>query len=80
MNADGSDQTQLTFNTVLDATPSWFPDGQKIVFHRNVLGQGLQIWVMNAADGTGQTQLTNPPGINLFAAWGVARAHCAKDK
>ena len=82
MNADGSDQTQLTFNTVLDATPSWFPDGQKIVFHRNVLGQGLQIWVMNAADGTGQTQLTKPPppGINLFAAWGVARAHCAKDK
>jgi TolB protein len=80
MNADGSDQTQLTFNAVLDATPSWSPDGLKIVFHRNVEKQGLQIWVMNAADGTGQTQLTKPPGINVFAAWGVARAHCPKDK
>jgi Tol biopolymer transport system component len=40
MNADGSDQTQLTFNTVLDATPTWSPDGQQSVFHRPVGGQG----------------------------------------
>jgi TolB protein len=76
--ADGTD-TQLTFNTVLDATHSWSPDGQKIVFHRNVVGKGLQLFVMNA-DGTDQTPLPVPfpPGINLFPAWGVVRAQCAQ--
>jgi hypothetical protein len=27
------------------------------------------------ADGTGQTQMTFPPGWNLFANWGVLRVH-----
>src|SRR5262249_43266679 len=35
MNADGTGQVRLTNNGVLDATPSWSPDGQKIVLHRN---------------------------------------------
>ena len=61
----------------LDATHSWSPDGQKIVFHRTVVSQQPQIWVMNA-DGTGQTQLTTMPGINSFPAWGVVRAQCDK--
>jgi TolB protein len=73
MNADGTAQTQLTFNTVLDATPSWSPDGQKIAFHRLVAGEGLQLWVMNA-DGTGETKLTGAPGMNLFANWGEIKA------
>jgi Tol biopolymer transport system component len=75
--ADGTD-TQLTSNTVLDASPTWSPNGQQIVFQRNVAGPlSTQLFLMNA-DGTGvQTQLTLPPGINLFPAWGVVRAHCA---
>ena len=32
------------------------------------------------ADGTGQTQLTSPPGINLFANWGEIKVHKGKDK
>ena len=52
MNADGSAPTVLTSNAVLDATPSFSPDGLKIAFHRQVAGQGLQLFVMNA-DGSG---------------------------
>jgi len=75
---DGTD-TQLTINTVVDATPSWSPDGQQIVFHKNVAGpSSFQLVVMNM-DGTGQTQLTFPPGISLFAAWGVVRDKCPHD-
>jgi len=73
MNADGTGQLQLTDNTVLDATPTWSPDGQKIVFHRPVAGR-FQLWLMNP-DGTGQVQLTNTAGLNLFANWGVLRVH-----
>src|SRR5215510_7378738 len=80
MNADGSDLRQLTDNTLLDGTPTFSPDGQHIVFHRTVAPGtpgGIQLWMMNA-DGTGQTQLTNPPGNNLFANWGAVRVHKRK--
>ncbi len=77
MNADGTDQTQLTDNSVGDLGPSWSPDGQRIVFHRPVAGQGAQLWIMNA-DGTGQEQLTNPPGLNLFANWGEIKVRKGK--
>ena len=72
MNADGTGRVQLTDNSVFEATGTWSLDGQKIVFQRNVPGQGQQLWIMNA-DGTGQTQLTFPPGINLFPKWGELR-------
>jgi Tol biopolymer transport system component len=73
MNADGTDQVQLTNNSVLDATPTYSPDGQKIVFHRLVFpGPTQQTWEMNA-DGTGQTQVTAPPGFNSFPNWGELR-------
>jgi TolB protein len=80
MKADGSDRRQLTNNTVLDATPSFSPDGQQILFHRTVAPgtPGVQqLWLMNA-DGTGQAQLTNPPGVNTLANWGVVRVHKRK--
>jgi TolB protein len=72
MNSDGTGLTQLTDNSVPDLTPTWSPDGQQIVFHRQVAGQGLQLFMMNA-DGAGQTQLTSAPGVNLFANWGELR-------
>jgi TolB protein len=73
MNTDGSDRRQLTDNTLVDATATFSPDGQQIVFQRLVAGR-QQLWLMNA-DGAGQTQLTSPPGLNVYANWGQVRVH-----
>ena len=70
MNADGTNFVQLTDNSVFDGTPTFSPDGQQIVFHRSPAPQ--QMWMMNA-DGTGQMQLTFPPGTNNLANWGLLR-------
>jgi Tol biopolymer transport system component len=72
MNADGTNFVQLTDNAVFDGTPTFSPDGQKILFHRGPAPQ--QMWMMNA-DGTGQMQLTFPPGFNNLANWGLLRVH-----
>jgi TolB protein len=71
MNADGKGQTRLTYNTFFDGGPTWSPDGQHIVFNRTVTPPFPQLYVMNA-NGTGETQLTFPPGANLLASsWEV---------
>ena len=80
MKADGSDRRQLTNNTVFDGTPTFSPDGQQILFARTVAPgtPGVQqLWLMDA-DGTGQAQMTNPPGVNTIANWGVVRVHKRK--
>ena len=78
MKADGSDanENQLTHNNVPDGTPTWSPDGTKILFNRLVtppLGN-QQLFIMNA-DGSDQRRLTlEPPegfdGFNLFGSFG----------
>ncbi len=58
MNADGSDQTQLTFDPVpKNQTPDWSPDGSKIAYTADTNPPGGVIMVMNA-DGSDQHQLT----------------------
>lgn len=74
INADGTGFVQLTHepDSISDLTATWSPDGQQILFHRRVPPDGQQLFVMNA-DGTQQTQLTFPPGINNLAHWGELR-------
>ena len=58
INADGSDLTQLTHGTGIDAdSASWSPDGSKIVLKRAGSAE-YAIWVMNA-DGSGLRRLTS---------------------
>jgi TolB protein len=73
MSADGTGLTRLT-KTGRYLTPRWSPDGRQIVFHKAVGGPGrFQLFLINA-DGTGERQLTNPPGMNGFANWGSIRS------
>jgi Tol biopolymer transport system component len=53
MNADGSDQTNLTKRKGA-SSPAWSPDGKKIVFSRD------DLYVMKS-DGTKVKRLTNNP-------------------
>jgi Tol biopolymer transport system component len=65
MNADGSNQTQLTFDAQpKDQVPDWSPDGSKIAYLADTHGiadivnpSWGDIWVMNA-DGSGQHAIT----------------------
>jgi Tol biopolymer transport system component len=73
MDADGSNQTQITFNDLDDENPAWSPDGRRIVFQRDfdpVRGQvDLDILTMKA-DGTREKNLTNSPGVlDLESNW-----------
>jgi TolB protein len=54
MDADGSNQTQLT--TGGGRGPRWSPDGRHITFHSNRTGND-EIFVMDA-DGQNLTRLT----------------------
>ena len=66
MDADGSNQTQLTDNLVREGHTGWSPDGKKIIFDRERErgGREFEIFVMDP-DGTNQTQLT----FNLPPDW-----------
>jgi Tol biopolymer transport system component len=68
MNADGTGPRRLTTDGA-DRNPTWSPDGSRIAFEGGFIGT-RQIWVMNAADGTGETQLTSTQGSeNIDPAW-----------
>ena len=74
MNADGSAQTQLTDNEVLDEGPAWSPDGTLIAFVRTVPGaadegdKGADLWTINP-DGSGERQLATGAGFVEEPEW-----------
>jgi dipeptidyl aminopeptidase/acylaminoacyl peptidase len=62
MNSDGSNQINLTDNSVFDGDPSFSPNGAKIAF-MSFRDGNPEIYVMKA-DGNNQTRLTNAPGTD----------------
>ena len=57
MNADGTDDHNISGNSTVDGWPAWSPDGRRVVFVRH-LGEHFEIFVMNS-DGTKVRQLTD---------------------
>jgi TolB protein len=71
MNADGSGQTQLTFDaTRKDQTPEWSPDGTRIAYTADASPTvaGGDIWVMNA-DGSDQHPITSGTEREYGPVW-----------
>lgn len=67
INADGSEQRQLTNDTADDLLPIVSPDRNAIFFASNRTGQ-VQVWQMNP-DGSGQRQITQKEGgMPLFVS------------
>ena len=73
MNIDGTNPTQLTFGNTTEKTPSWSPDGKKILLSSN-MGKdskgrnNYDIWSMNA-EGTQLTQLTTNGSEDDYPIW-----------
>ena len=67
MNADGTNQLQLTENPADDTEPTWSPDGKKIAFATNRDGN-YEIYVMNAY-GDGQKRLTHNNVDDVYPEW-----------
>jgi Tol biopolymer transport system component len=72
MNANGTNQHNLTNASIFDADPAWSPDGLHIAFVRDLGGQNFNVFTANA-DGTNQVQLTfgSAPQRNSFPDWGA---------
>src|SRR5262249_11120121 len=62
MLANGTQQTRLTSNTVIDQLPAFSPDGSKIIFTSDV-SNAHHIFSMDP-DGSHVTQLTTTPDAN----------------
>jgi TolB protein len=78
INPDGSGLVQITNNAVQELSIRWSMDGTQFWFNRPLSGAGsMELFRINV-DGTGETQMTNTDGINLFptAGWLRVRTEC----
>ncbi|MCU0634819.1 MAG: hypothetical protein MUE41_08095 [Gemmatimonadaceae bacterium] len=68
MNADGSDNRQVTRLGGANFGPSWTPDGRRIIFssnHMNPRSRNFDLFVINL-DGTGLERVTTNPDFDGF--------------
>lgn len=68
MDADGSNQRQVTDVGGANFAPYWHPDGDRILFssnHEDPSGRDFEIYMINL-DGTGLERITNSEGFDGF--------------
>jgi Tol biopolymer transport system component len=72
MNADGSDQQRLTYdsgqNGIFNTNPVWSPRGDLIEYEKGVNGQNYDIWVLRP-DGSDPRRLTSDGGFKVSVSW-----------
>ena len=68
MDADGENEVRLTNDPADDGSPSYSPDGTKIIFTRGTSTSQENLYVMNS-DGTNQTALPTPTGSYITPSY-----------
>jgi Tol biopolymer transport system component len=70
MDINGGSLQRITDTASSEQNPAWSPDGTRIahVSDRAAIGQGFDIWLMNA-DGSDPRQLTSAPESEVSPAW-----------
>ena len=66
MNADGSDEIQLTLDALDDTTPTWVGDG-RIAFS-SARTEDWELYLIDA-DGTDLSRITYQSGIDQYPTW-----------
>ena len=77
MDADGSNQRQLTQLGGANFAPYWHPSGEKIVFssnHHDPDGRDFEIYMINQ-DGSGLTRITYSEGFDGFPVFSPDGQH-----
>ena len=77
MDADGSNQRQLTQLGSANFAPYWHPSGEKIVFssnHHDPDGRDFEIYMINL-DGSGLTRITYSEGFDGFPVFSPDGQH-----
>ncbi len=67
MNADGTNQRQITNNGAANFCPFFLNDGKRLIFASNVNANGFDfdLWTI-AKDGQGLERITTAPGFDGF--------------
>ncbi|MEA2476563.1 MAG: hypothetical protein QOC87_762 [Actinomycetota bacterium] len=68
MNADGTQQRQVTTGPSGDSSPDWSPNGQRIVFSSHMNNSALDLFTVNS-DGSDVVQLTHTAAYERDPAW-----------
>jgi TolB protein len=68
IDADGSNQQQVTFSPGLDNQPAWSPIGNQIAFSSDHEGD-TDIYLIDLDSGEDPVNLTNSPGVDGAPSW-----------
>ena len=68
MDTDGENMINLTQTPEQETTASWSPDGEHIVFERELSEEAISIFVMDS-NGQNSRRLTLEPGLNATPFW-----------
>ena len=71
MDADGSNTRRILDTSTTEKSPVWSPDDTQIAFHSIRSNRDIEIWVMDATDGSPVSKLIDSPdpGKDWVGSW-----------